>query len=254
MSEPKNNQLTERLLIDAGIVPGMRVIDFGCGGGDVTFLVAKLVGAKGAVLGIDRDATALALARQAAHEANLLHVTFRQSDLQEDLTDIGQYDAIVGRRVLMYLPNPVDTIRRLCCALRPGGVVVFQEHDATMVPGRTVPLQMHERVLVWIWETVKREGANTHIGFELPALLDQAGLTVEQVRAEAVILGQNTHHSLAFIMRAMLPRMLKQSVVSTTEVDLDTLDQRLSEERASLKSVYITDMVFSAWARKSMID
>src|SRR5688500_3219381 len=58
--------VTERFLVEAGIGPGMRVLDVGCGVGDVSLLLGELVGPKGAVIGVDRDPRALALARQRA--------------------------------------------------------------------------------------------------------------------------------------------------------------------------------------------
>src|SRR5262244_2296179 len=55
--------ITRQFLIEAGIAPGMRVLDIGSGAGDVAFLAAQLVGPAGQVVGVDRSATALARAR-----------------------------------------------------------------------------------------------------------------------------------------------------------------------------------------------
>ena len=57
---------TERLCRDAGIGPGQRVLDIGSGIGDVAFLVARLVGPTGEVIGIDLDGIALEKARARA--------------------------------------------------------------------------------------------------------------------------------------------------------------------------------------------
>jgi hypothetical protein len=128
--------------------------------------------------------------------------------------------------------------------------MVFQEHDATMVPGCVIPLPLHERVHGWIWQTLAREGANMHMGFDLPSALAHAGLTVEDVRAEAVIQTPNMKYRIAAIIRAMLPRIIQQGVASEAEVDIESLEQRLSEERTGANATYVTDVVFGAWARK----
>jgi len=245
-----HNMMTERLLVDAGITSGMRVIDVGCGSGEVSLVLARLVGEGGHVLGLDRDAQSLTTARERAHDQNRHNVSFLQSDLSEPMSGLAPFDAIVGRRVLMYLPNPVDTIRCLIAALRSGGVVIFEESDSTMVPGRLAPLPLHDQVISWIWQTVEREGANIHMGFDLPSVLDQAGLVVEHVRAEAAIQGQDTHYPLAYIVRAMLPRIIQHGVADEKEIDIETLEQRLTAERIAANSVYVSDMAFGAWARK----
>ena len=60
--------LTERSVLAAGITRGMLVLDVGCGVGDVSFLVAALVGPEGSVVGVDLDAEALKLGNNDALE------------------------------------------------------------------------------------------------------------------------------------------------------------------------------------------
>ena len=83
--------ITERLLADAGIRAGMRVIDVGCGRGDVSFMVARLVGEQGQVQGVDRDARAVAMARERARELNLARVSFVEGDFSALSPDHGQF-------------------------------------------------------------------------------------------------------------------------------------------------------------------
>ena len=72
--------LTERMLLAAGITRGMQVLDVGCGVGDVSFLVAALVGPEGSVVGVDLDAEALKLAEERRTTQGITNVEFRQSD------------------------------------------------------------------------------------------------------------------------------------------------------------------------------
>jgi ubiquinone/menaquinone biosynthesis C-methylase UbiE len=55
MSQAVMRPITERLLRSIGIEPGIRVLDVGCGAGDVSMLTAELVGSTGSVVGIDRN-------------------------------------------------------------------------------------------------------------------------------------------------------------------------------------------------------
>jgi SAM-dependent methyltransferase len=242
-------EMTERLLVDAGIAPGMRVLDVGCGRGDVSLLIARLIGEQGEVLGVDRDPRALSVARERVRELGLANVAFTEGDFGALGAEHGSFDAAVGRRVLMYQPDPVLALRGLIRVLRPGALVVFQEADATMVPASRVPLPLNARVNRWMWQTVQREGGNIHMGFDLAPALEQAGLLVEQVRAEAIVQTPKSRHHVGMIIRAMLPRIVEHGVATEAEIDVDTLDQRLAEECEKSNATYVGDMAFGAWAR-----
>ncbi|WKV87265.1 class I SAM-dependent methyltransferase [Pseudomonas sp. B21_DOA] len=124
------------MLIEAGIGEGMRILDVGCGSGDVAFLLCDLVGRSGEIISVDHDADSIAIARQRITGHAL---TFLEGDLLELPDSIATFDAIVGRRVLMYQRDAVATIRALAKCLRPGGLMVFQEHDTTLAPASVEP-------------------------------------------------------------------------------------------------------------------
>lgn len=244
-------ETTERLLRDAGITAGMHALDVGCANGDFTFAVARVVGEHGAVIGLDREPRFLSNARERAKHLGLANVDFVQADLLAPPADRGAYDAIVGRRVLMYQPDRVSALRALAPALRPGGVMLFQEVDFTMapVPSRSHPL--HERCTHWMRTTVAREGATTSMGFELAGAMEAAGLTVEGIRAEAVVHWARLRDPTAAVVRAMLPRIVSLGVATEAEVDVDTLEARLADELRRVKTPYVGSMAFSVWATSS---
>src|SRR6266516_2892787 len=104
--------LTERLFREAGIGSGQRVLDIGSGVGDVAMLVAKLVGPSGQVVGVERDARSIARARARVAEAGLHSVSFTPSDVSH-IPSSKPFDAVVGRFILMFLPDPVAILRSL---------------------------------------------------------------------------------------------------------------------------------------------
>jgi SAM-dependent methyltransferase len=242
--------MTERLLLAAGVGPGLRVIDVGCGHGRVTHIAARLVGAQGRVLGLDREASPLAVARQRAHELGLSNVSFAQGDFGLVSSEHGPFDIAVGRRVLMYQEDPMAAVVGLARAVRAGGVVVFQEMDSTMGPGRVTPLPLHERVRSWIWTMLEREGADVHMGLHLTSVLEDAGLSVEHVSCEALVYTPRTPQRVGEMIRAILPRIIESSVATEEEIEVDTLDQRLANEIRSANAAYISDVVIGACARK----
>lgn len=244
------DEMTERMLDDAGIKPGMRVLDMGCGPGWVSFMLARRVGNQGRVFAVDQSPQMLELARKNASDAGITNVTFLEGGFDVAFPERGTLDAIVGRRVLMYQPDAARAVTQLIDAIRPGGVIAFHEHDMVEISDGQTSLPLHDRVRSWLRAMLRREGANLRMGFELHSALSAAGLAVERVRAEANVLTPTSSYPIGWIIRAVLPRLLQLGVVTEAEVDVDTLDQRLTAERTAANATCVWEMVFCAWGRK----
>ncbi len=106
--------------------PGMRVLDFGCGPGSITIGLAKHVGPTGSVVGIDRSAEAIAVAKQAAAAPNLQYLEASVYDLP--LPD-ESFDVAYAHQVLQHLADPVAALVEVRRVLRPGGLVAVRDAD-----------------------------------------------------------------------------------------------------------------------------
>ena len=103
---------TRQFFLEAGIAPGMRVLDVGSGAGDVAFLARDLVGETGRVIGTDTAPAAIAAATAAARARAFTNVHFREGDPAELAFD-EPFDAVVGRYVLLFQSDPAAMLRRL---------------------------------------------------------------------------------------------------------------------------------------------
>ena len=119
-------ELTAALFRGAGIGRGMRVLDVGCGAGDVSMLAAELVGGSGSVVGIDRSSEAINFAKERVWCAGLGNFDFKEASI-EDFSDPEPFDAVIGRYVLIHQADPVALLRAAAGRVRPGGVVAFHE-------------------------------------------------------------------------------------------------------------------------------
>ena len=244
MNYEEGQALTLRWLGEAGLGAGARVLDVGCGPGNLARLVFAQIGAGGSLVGLDRD---MAFLEQAREQHRGRDATFLCTDLGGELPEeLGTFDAIVGRRVLMYLSEPAATLRRLLTHLRPGGTVFFQEFILLDSP---TLLPLHDRVRGWMKTMLAEEDASWQFGRELPRVFAEAGLPPPAMRAEADVAAPGQPDSLADRVRFVLPRLL-QAGISASDIEIDTLAARLQEERDSLREPWFGEMAVAAWVNR----
>jgi ubiquinone/menaquinone biosynthesis C-methylase UbiE len=246
---------TRQLFEEAGISHGMRVLDVGCGSGDVAFLAADLVGPGGKVVGVDRERRAVDWANARAKSQGLANVNFVEGDPAEIQVD-QKFDAIVGRLVLMYYPDPVDALRKLTRHVRPEGLIVFQEIDLSNA--RSLPVApVFERSVTWIEQTLNATGARTQLGLELYSVFVEAALAGPSMRIDAWIGGGPqcpAYEIVADVVQSLLPVMEKLNIASAAEVEISTLAQRMRDEVVALKGVVVSVGFIGAWSRKQHSD
>ncbi len=111
--------LSLELARTALIEDGDAVIDVGCGNGEPSLTVARIVGLSGRVVGVDLAEPMVENARRRALAAGFANCTFHARGAQ-DLAGLGPFDAAVSRFVLMLVPEPVAAARAIRSVLRPG--------------------------------------------------------------------------------------------------------------------------------------
>ena len=240
--------LTADVFRRAGLREGMTVLDIGCGVGDVTLLAARLVGPKGAVLGIDRAASSVQTARGRATALGVAHARFEQADLVSFETD-QSFDALIGRLVLLYLPDPGGTLKRLSRYLRPGGVVAFQEFDMTATS--QVPAgALFVKVRSWLLAAFTAAGAQLDMGTKLYSSFLRAGFPPPDMTAATLIAcgSHTTGYGYAVgVLRSLLPLIERTGIASAAEIDIDTLAVRMHEDALMHERVMFLPRVVGAW-------
>jgi ubiquinone/menaquinone biosynthesis C-methylase UbiE len=241
---------TEAALRRAGLASGMRVLDVGCGGGDVSLIAAQLVGPSGFVLGIDRSAEAVTAARRRVEAEKMSQVQFEALEFDEFSTDV-PFDALIGRFVLMYLSDPAATLRMLVRHLQSDGIVAFQEME--MRTARGYPdAPLFQRCVDWYATAIELAGFESGMGGKLFATFKSAGLPLPQMIAASRIEGgfdSPGYDLMAANIRTMLPMLVRLKAVTAAEVGLDTLADRLRQEAVDGGRCLMFPLLVSAWSR-----
>jgi ubiquinone/menaquinone biosynthesis C-methylase UbiE len=237
------------ILCRAGIKPGMRVLDVGCGVGDVSFAVRELVRETGEILGIDRSAGAISEAARRASDAGWSNLRFEVADCNSYYCG-EKFDAVVGRLVLMYQPDPVATLMSCQRLLRPGGGLVFLEYDMGVAPFSCPPVELFDRTGDAIKSTFTAAGGRLRMGAELYSTFLRAGLRAPELHVQVPAGGGPdwvVYEMVADVARTLLPMMEKFGIATAQEMEIDTLADRLRKACLAEGSATFAPALIGAW-------
>jgi len=238
---------TSALLNAAGVGPGMRVLDLGCGGGDVAFKLAALVGATGSVVGLDMDETKLALARQAAAALRCSNLDFRNAQAQ-DWSEQDRYDCVYSRFLLTHLADPPAMLRQMRRAVRSGGLVVIEDIDFT--GNFSYPANAGFSTYVRLYRAAAaRQGADADVGPKLYGMLLTAGWRDVAVRVVQPVFVSGEGKQLALLTLVNIADgLLEEGLV--TEAELHTAVDELTAFTGDPASLISFPRIFQLWARR----
>jgi len=241
---------TRQLLAEAGLAEGMSVLDVGSAGGDVALVAAEFVGHFGSVVGIEPSRDAVDFATRRASARGFVNVRFIEAKLDDDLHFAQQFDALVGRIVLMFQPNPATILRRLARHVSSGGLVFFQEPD--MSGAKSVPaVATVEKAASWMREVFRTAGADSELGPKLHATFKEAGLPAPQMTIDGLIEGSEGRAPalLTESIRAMIPAIEQLGLATSAEIGIETLEYRIRAELEAANATMSSPLLVSAWAR-----
>ncbi|SDR97281.1 class I SAM-dependent methyltransferase [Bradyrhizobium canariense] len=241
--------ITERLLRRADLREGMRVLDMGCGTGDVAMLAAAIVGPTGSVVGVDQSEETVSLARRRADERNFGNVSFEVATLP-DLAGPKDFDVAIGRYVLVHQSDPVAFLRDIAKCVKPGGLIVCHEVYPRFTLWSSPPLALWEEIGIFLHEAaVHLPGVDACEGMH--QTLEKAGLQQGEVYYELPV-AQNARSPLiewvASSVRAFLPLAKARAVADEAALDPSTLEQGSRDAMQNAGSHVTAWLQVCAWA------
>ena len=232
------DDVTRRFFLRSGIAKGTKVLDVGSGAGDVALTLAEFVGPEGTVVGVDLNPDILKTAQARADAAGFTNIEFIAGDTRTlDLPN--DFDAVVGRLVLMYMADPADALKHLATHLRPGGIIAFQEVDFTPYTAALHPdTPLANKLIDWGRTVFERSGAHLEMGMELYKAFVGAGLPEPALHFEAPMGGPEDWPGFEYLansFRSLVPLMEAYGIATAEDVDVDTLAERIQVEVATAK-------------------
>jgi SAM-dependent methyltransferase len=243
--------VTERLLRKVQIGPGMRVVDLGCGAGDVSMLAAEFIGPTGFVVGIDRNREVLSLAAERAHAAGLRQMRFEPASVESFLSQ-ETFDLVIGRYILVHQSDPIGFLRAAARLVSNGGTIAF--HEVRLLQ------RFDSRPTVPLWQvtgdlllTASQSALPHHdVGDRLIEVFSEAGLPQPDLFCETPVGGGIDSPLYAWVaetLRSLLPQLAKMEILFGELVGIETLESRLREAVVAARSQIEVSGQICAWAR-----
>lgn len=149
----------------AGILPGMRVADIGCGSGKTTSCLFELVGRTGECIGVDASAERVAHATATYASEGLVYV---QKNILEPLDDLGQFDFIWVRFVLEYFRSrSFDIVSNISKILKPGGILCLIDLDYNCLSHFGMPDRLEQTFASLMKDLEEKADFDPYVGRKL---------------------------------------------------------------------------------------
>ena len=228
---------------------GARVVEIGCGPHGCLDLLADRVGPAGRVVGVERSAEAVALARELVARRNLGNVDVLEGDARSTGLPRASFDLATSRLVLVNVPQPEQIVAEAAALVRPGGSVAFHEADYVSHVCDP-PSSAWDRLVELIQTYFAMNGIDPLIGRKLPRLLRGAGLV--DVRVNPLIhvypAGHGRRNLLLDFSENLSDRLIAQKLVA--EPELTALKANLSRHLADSNTLVVSHLYFQSWGRK----
>jgi ubiquinone/menaquinone biosynthesis C-methylase UbiE len=240
----ESNWLFEQI----GVEHGARVVEIGCGPHGCLELLSKRVGASGRVVGVERSADAVTLARKMVSERGLGNVEVFERDARSTGLPRAAFDFATARLVLVNIPQPEQIISEAVALVRPGGWVAF--HEADYVSHVCDPPLKAWTALVELLEAYsEKNGIDPFIGRKLPRLLRDAGLL--EVRVNPIIHvyppGHGRRSILLDFAENLSERVLAEKLVG--EREFTDMKAALRQHLANPDTLIVSHLFIQAWGR-----
>jgi SAM-dependent methyltransferase len=238
---------THALLDRAGVGAGMRCLDVGCGGGEVSLKIAEMVQPGGSVVGIDMDEVKLALGRAEAGARGIVNAEFRSGNANA-WEERGAYDVVFTRFLLQHLRDPTDLLRRMWAAVRPGGRLVVEDadHEGWCSDPSNAAFEFQVRMLR---EVIEAGGGDPAVGRKLLRLFRDAGIPAPELSVvQPIRRGGPAAAMPVLTLRATRDSILAGGLATAEEVDAALADlAAFTEDPNTLIS---GPRIFQMWTRR----
>ena len=231
---------TEALLNSIGISPGMRAVDFGCGIGSVTQILARLSGPHGHATGVDMSREHLATAARDATASQVTNVSWYEGSAYGTKLPRATFDIAYCRFLLEHLTDPFAALNEMYDLLKPGGLLVCEAIDVSSLVCDP-PQPAYTRAIELLIRLQTARGSDGTIGPKIHRMFRKLGSLPKVKFDQPVYLDGDGKCFWEITFRETVPAMLKEGIIGVEDAEA------LKDDLAKISQ---DDAILIAHARK----
>jgi SAM-dependent methyltransferase len=239
---------TRRLLLTAGLRPGMHVADVGCGVGMVTGLLSEILGGEGSIVGVDFSAAQLVQARARLADSQT-SVTYVEASATQTGLPPESFDLVYCRFLLMHLSEPEAALRHMKCLLKPQGILVCEDGDLTSAGSQ--PLSALDAFADLFGRMGPKRGVDYTLGRRLyPMILDAGFTSVEASLNQPVAIQGEPKRLFELSVAEAGPGFVDAGLLTADQLNQTVAEMRRLADDPSVLA--IMPRMTQVWARKEL--
>lgn len=236
-----------RVLLQAGLKPGMTVADFGCGVGATTRTLAEMVGPAGSVTAIDVSGAQIEQGRHLCETAEIINATFLEASATATGLSRSSFDLVYCRFLLLHLTDAAAALSEMREILKPGGVLVVEDGDLTSADSSPIS------ALRWFADLFGRlgptRGLNYALAKDLYQLVRAAGFPNPDIEIhQPAIARGDDRFLLKWSVEEASPAFIAAGLATAAELNAILAD--MDRDTRNPDILVLMPRMFSVWARK----
>lgn len=237
-----------RILLQAGLTPGMHVADFGCGVGAVTRMLAEMAGKSGTVTGINVNGAQLEQASRTCTSQGFRNVMFVEADACDTGLPDACFDLVYCRYLLLHLPDPAACLREMRRVLKSGGVLVVEDGD--LATAASVPPTALNAFANLFTQLGPKRDLDYSLARNLFHMVKDAGFADPEIEIhQPASCGGDTGLLLKWSVEEAGPALVSAGLISEVELKqtLSDMDQAMQDPNV----LALAPRMSQVWARKA---
>lgn len=226
-----------KLFLNQFIRPGQKILEIGCGMGGATRMIARLLDNTGFISAVDINPAYVSYVEKKLFNEGFQNFSIQQQNIQSLKEANRYYDVIYGRAILHHIPSAKKVIYELLDALKPGGIIAFEE-PIINTPVAYPEVKEYLTLFDWYTKLGVTRNCDYLIGKQLALYYQELGIKIlESNILQQIVRNQVEKNAMIELIDTLKQQLLDSNIAQENEIE---------EIRRGLEKMVHSDHIFYA--------